>query len=177
MIQLFTAIAQLVYGTHWQAGISGDLCVSERTIRRWSAGTDRIPPGVWNELRERLFNRRVEVDRMYDRLSGLLSDEPCSLQPTPNTLPHAELEGVYFSMTRPDGKVIHVLARREIFDDLGFGRAEALRCYRELSQSFYRAASVKFDLREFDDGQGIILEASDFIPAGGNVRQRQETST
>ncbi|WP_316236751.1 hypothetical protein [Bradyrhizobium sp. SZCCHNR1015] len=165
MIQLFIAIAQLLYGSHWQAGVSGDLGVAERTIRRWSAGADRIPPGVWNDLRNRLFNRRVEADRMYNRLSGLLSQEKTTLQPTPNTGPHADIEGVYFSMTRPDGKIITVLARREIFDDLGYGKADALKCFREQSQNFYRAASVKFDLVEFDDDFGIMLGASDFIPA------------
>jgi hypothetical protein len=165
MIQLFIAIAQLLYGSHWQAGVSGDLGVGERTIRRWSAGTDHIPPGVWNDLKNRLFNRRVEADRMYQRISGLLSQKETTLQPTPNTVPHAEMEGVYFSMTRPDGKIIIVLARREIFDDLGYGKADALKCFREQSQSFYRAASVKFDLLELDDRYGIILEASDFIPA------------
>jgi hypothetical protein len=165
MNQLFIAIARLLHGSGWQAGLAGDLGVADRTIRRWAAGSEPIPPGVWNDLTNRLYDRWVDIGRMRERLAGLLGHGDLKLEPIPNALPQDELEGIYFFMRRPDGNNIRCWAKRSIFDDLGFEgkRREALRWFMECSDSFHRAADTKFQLREYDERAGIFLESADVI--------------
>jgi len=165
MIQLLIKIAVLLFGNNWQAGLAGEIGVADRTLRRWLAGTAQIPLGVWYDVRKLLFNRNVEVERMHARLSGLLPDTgKILLKPLPNTRPEVDITGVRFRLQRPDGKLISCLAQRGIFDDLGAGHVmDMLPIFEQCSDSFYRAASVKVELREFDDDLGMVLEPADVI--------------
>jgi hypothetical protein len=165
MIQLFIKIAVLMFGGQWQSSIASELGIGERTVRRFVAGTSPIPMGVWTDLRLRLFNKGVEVHRMHERLTGLLPHTgKITLTPIPNTRPDVEIDGLYFWLNRPDGKMIRCRASRGIFGDLGADRPnEALPIFEKCSESFYRAASTKFALAEYDDRIGILLEPDDVI--------------
>lgn len=44
------ATGEALYGPLWQSAIARDLGVSDRTIRRWVAGTSRVPVGLPVEL-------------------------------------------------------------------------------------------------------------------------------
>jgi hypothetical protein len=164
MIQLLIKIAILLYGNSWQSGLSNELGIAERTLRRWIAGSP-VPLGVWYDVRNNLFNKSVELERMQTRLDGLLPDTgKIVLQPIPNTKPDVDIDGIRFALRRPDGKNISCHAQRGIFGDLGAGMPrDMLPIFQQCSDSFYRAASVKFVLREFDDRLGIILDPSDVI--------------
>jgi hypothetical protein len=55
---LFERCGQALYGPRWQSALARDLEVSDRTVRRWVAGCDGVPDGVYAELLP-LFDKRV----------------------------------------------------------------------------------------------------------------------
>jgi hypothetical protein len=164
--QLLFQISEALYGPRWQTELSREISVSDRTVRRWAAGTDEVAPGAWRDLYRRLENRVTELADMKYRLSGLLGIREMTLQPIPNGAAEWQPEGVYFAMERPDGKDIRCFVRREIFSDrIGVYTAKnVLPYFKERSQSFHLAASTKFDMREFNDKDGIIIGNEDVIP-------------
>ncbi|WP_100178894.1 hypothetical protein [Bradyrhizobium nitroreducens] len=165
MIQLLIRTALLLFGNNWQSGLASELGVAERTLRRWVAGTAPVPLGVWCDVRTRLHDQSVEVARMHARLSGLLPDTgKITLEPIPNTKPEVDIHGIRFYLKRPDGTLIACKAQRGVFADVGVGLPhDMLPIFEQCSDSFLRAASVKFQLGEFDDRLGIVLEPSDVI--------------
>lgn len=56
-------IGQALYGERWQSALARDLGVSDRTMRRWAAGTHQQP-----DLRAELL---AIVRQRRDDLSGL----------------------------------------------------------------------------------------------------------
>ena len=56
-----TTIARTLHGERFQTALAHDLGVSERTVRRWVAGTSPIPQGVEEELRGLLRARAGEI--------------------------------------------------------------------------------------------------------------------
>jgi hypothetical protein len=52
--KLLKRVGEFIYGEQWQAPLSRDLGVNERSMRRWVAGTDEVPRGVWHDLGSRL---------------------------------------------------------------------------------------------------------------------------
>lgn len=48
--ELLKQIGENWYGEQWQAPLARDLSVGERSMRRWAAGTDPIPQGVWRDI-------------------------------------------------------------------------------------------------------------------------------
>jgi hypothetical protein len=162
---LLAEIGLLLYGPRWQTDLARALGISDRTMRRWAASRAAVPPGAWRDLYHRVENRAVEVDRMKYRMEGLLGVRAMTLRPIPNSQPAYQIDGVYFAMWCPDGQSIRCVARRGIFDDQGHATpAEVLRFFEACLQTFHLAASVKYDMREFDERQGIVIGPSDVIP-------------
>ena len=54
-------IGRLLYGDHWQSALARDLAVSDRTVRRWLAGTSAIPESAEHGLRKALEKRLDEI--------------------------------------------------------------------------------------------------------------------
>lgn len=54
---LLREAGEALYGPRWQSDLSRDLNVSDRTVRRWDAGQNEIPAGVWTEIRDLLTAR------------------------------------------------------------------------------------------------------------------------
>jgi hypothetical protein len=52
--ELLRNVGTSLYGEEWQAPLARDLDVGERTMRRWAAGTEGIPQGVWRDVGIRL---------------------------------------------------------------------------------------------------------------------------
>lgn len=52
--ELLKRVGTFIYGEEWQAPLARDIGVNERSMRRWVAGTDEIPRGVWRDLGDRL---------------------------------------------------------------------------------------------------------------------------
>ena len=47
---LLRAAGEALYGPRWQSELARALDVSDRTMRRWAAGSDAMPPGVVLDL-------------------------------------------------------------------------------------------------------------------------------
>lgn len=57
---LLRDLGEALYGPRWQSDLSRDLAVSDRTMRRWVAGSDDLPSGVAADLL-RLCNERLKI--------------------------------------------------------------------------------------------------------------------
>jgi hypothetical protein len=51
---LLRSVGEFFYGAEWQAPLARDIGVNERSLRRWIAGTENVPNGVWNDLSTKL---------------------------------------------------------------------------------------------------------------------------
>ena len=93
-IQLFNKVGSAIYGAEWQAPIARDLNVNERSLRRWIAGAEEVPRGVWLDLgvilgtKHQAFGRLIEevnraaeliqvhAFRVWDNRSGEMTQPP-----------------------------------------------------------------------------------------------------
>lgn len=161
--KLLQAVGELLYGPRWQTDLSRDISVADRTVRRWLSGEDDVPYGAWRDIYFRLENRTTELERMKYRLSGLVGTRTMTLQPIPNSKALADIYGVEFAMTSEDGTIYRCLARREFFDDHSVPeRRTQVVFFEKYAQSFYQAASAKYDMREFN-GDMIIIGNDDIV--------------
>jgi DNA-binding transcriptional regulator YdaS (Cro superfamily) len=65
---------QALYGPQWQSAMARDLGVSDRTVRRWAAGSSVAPASAYLEL-ERIAQRRAgELRELAPRLEGAARD-------------------------------------------------------------------------------------------------------
>ncbi|WP_342711433.1 hypothetical protein AAFG13_06070 [Bradyrhizobium sp. B124] len=166
MVQLLIKIAILLFGNNWQSGLAAETGIADRTLRRWIAGTAPVPLGVWNDVLQLLSTRSSEIEHMRTRLAGLLpAPGKVLLQPIPNTRPDVDIDGVRFVLQKPDGNNIECFAQRGIFGDLGAqSTREMVILFQRCSDSFYRAASVKFELGEYGNRLNtIVLGPEDVI--------------
>jgi hypothetical protein len=70
-IALLRDIGEKLYGPRWQTDLSADLSVSDRSMRRWVAGEDPIPRGVWNDLRLLVESRWVNLREIEYQINDL----------------------------------------------------------------------------------------------------------
>lgn len=68
MSKLLQDTGEALYGLQWQSAISRDLDVADRTIRRWIAGADDLPPGVALDLLRLAEERAALLDDVIERL-------------------------------------------------------------------------------------------------------------
>jgi hypothetical protein len=65
-------IGNALYGEHWEAVLSRQIRVSDRSMRRWANGTDLIPWGVWfdiyREVETRVRNLSDWKAVLYERV-------------------------------------------------------------------------------------------------------------
>jgi len=164
MNDLLRDIGEQLYGPRWQTDLSRAIEVSDRTMRRWVSGEDSVPDGAWLDIYRRLEGRATELERTKHRLSGLIGMRQMTLQPIPNGKAQADIYGVEFAMQAPLRRTMHCLARREIFDDRSCtDRSMMLAFFNRHVESFYRAASVKYDMRETQAPTRIIVGNEDVI--------------
>ncbi len=65
---LLREAGEALYGLRWQSDLGRDLRVSDRTVRRWSAGAFSIPSAVAAELRGLLRARKTALADVLRRL-------------------------------------------------------------------------------------------------------------
>ena len=68
MSRLLRDTGEALYGPHWQTAMSSAIGVSDRTIRRWVAGDEDLPPGVAMDLWRLCEERMLALDAVCDRL-------------------------------------------------------------------------------------------------------------
>jgi hypothetical protein len=61
------ARGRALYGPQWQSELSRELCVSDRTIRRWLAGDVEVPEGVADDINQLLIEKYNELNRLLTR--------------------------------------------------------------------------------------------------------------
>lgn len=68
MSALLREAGEALYGPRWQSDLARDLNVSDRTVRRWDAGQNEIPAGVWADLRGLLKARGLALASLRRKL-------------------------------------------------------------------------------------------------------------
>lgn len=71
--KLLRDVGEAVYGPRWQTELSRALGISDRTVRRWSSGTDDVPEGVYLDLQRIAIERAAEIDSVTARLNALIA--------------------------------------------------------------------------------------------------------
>ena len=68
MSRLLVEAGEALYGPRWQAELARDLSVADRTIRRWVAGTSKVPTGLYLDLLRLTQERAAALDALAPRL-------------------------------------------------------------------------------------------------------------
>lgn len=68
MSKLLRDAGEALYGAQWQSAIARDIDVTDRTVRRWLAGADDLPPGVAMDLWRLCVERAAALDAVAARL-------------------------------------------------------------------------------------------------------------
>lgn len=68
MSRLLVECGEALYGPRWQSELARDLAVSDRTVRRWVAGTSEVPAGLWLDLLRLTQERAALLDALSERL-------------------------------------------------------------------------------------------------------------
>ena len=68
MSRLLVECGEALYGPQWQSALARDLDVSDRTVRRWVAGTIDVPVGLYVDLLRLTQERAANLDALADRL-------------------------------------------------------------------------------------------------------------
>jgi hypothetical protein len=70
-IALLRDIGEGLYGPRWQTDLSNAISVSDRSMRRWLAGEDPVPPGVWGDVRLLVQSRWINLRELEYQLDDL----------------------------------------------------------------------------------------------------------
>lgn len=74
-------------------------------MRRWAAGTDRIPDGVWRDIHWHHAEARWRAVQHFDEaIVARLSQE--QLLPRPNTRPMSSHLGLHFALHTEKGRTV-----------------------------------------------------------------------
>ena len=68
MSRLLVECGEALYGPRWQSELARDLQVSDRTMRRWVAGTTDMPAGLYLDLLRLTQERAAALDALESRL-------------------------------------------------------------------------------------------------------------
>lgn len=68
MSRLLVECGEALYGNQWQCPLARDLGVSDRTVRRWVAGTHDVPTGLYLDLLRLTQERASTLDALGPRL-------------------------------------------------------------------------------------------------------------
>ncbi|KQY83734.1 hypothetical protein [Pelomonas sp. Root1444] len=68
MSRLLVEAGEALYGPRWQTDLANDLGVSDRTVRRWAAGTQDVPQGAYTDLLRLTQERAGLLDSLAGRL-------------------------------------------------------------------------------------------------------------
>ena len=65
---LFGQLGRALFGSHWQSDLARTVNVNLRTVRRWGAGQEEPPPGVWRELEDIAVKRSAELALLAEEI-------------------------------------------------------------------------------------------------------------
>lgn len=161
---LLRQIGETLFGETWPNELSSAIGVSDRSMRRWSAGTDVIPHGVLRDIHWLAESRWTNIKYFDDELVKLMMESEISgaLTPTPNAIPQPDQYGIFFTMQTDAGRPVRCYVRREVLDDRVRSDRfiKVLDYFREHADVFYGVAQRKFDAGEYD-GDIIAISNDD----------------
>jgi hypothetical protein len=73
---LLIECGEALYGPLWQSALARDLAVSDRTVRRWAAGTSEPPGGLYADLLRLTMERAQVLDELAPRLRAVIPVPP-----------------------------------------------------------------------------------------------------
>jgi hypothetical protein len=152
-----------LFGEDWQGSLSLAIGVSPRSIRRWSAGEEAVPPGIWRDIRRTATERSIAAKQIADDIDALFASEVhVLLEPIPNTSPTADASGVAFMLQTSVGRRIRCYVRREVLDDrVKTGPfINVLKYLADHEDAFRVATQRKFDSGQYDE-TGIEIGNND----------------
>jgi hypothetical protein len=79
-LTLFARIGRAFFGPHWQSDLARTIAVNPRTVRRWGAGQEEPPPGVWRELEEIAVERGAKLALLVKEIRNHCRTVIASLQ-------------------------------------------------------------------------------------------------
>lgn len=71
MSRLLVECGEALYGPRWQTDLARDLGIADRTVRRWAAGSQEMPPGAYTDLLRLTQERAGLLDSLAGRLREL----------------------------------------------------------------------------------------------------------
>lgn len=74
-MSLLHEAGEALYGPRWQSDLARDLGCNLRTVQRWAADPERVPPGVYTELRELCAARGQHLSGLAERLREREADD------------------------------------------------------------------------------------------------------
>jgi Protein of unknown function (DUF1488) len=148
---LLRQIGEELFGPTWQAELSRAICVSDRSMRRWAAGTDEIPEGVWADIHNHAYTRWAPIKYFDDEIVARLN-KPERLYPIPNTKPLRAFLGLHFALHTQKGRTIRCLINREVLDDRvpRYPLEATLEYFKGHAETFYAVAERKYNAGEFE---------------------------
>ena len=67
-VELLREVGEALYGPLWQSEMARELEVAIRTVQRWAAGDNAIPPGVFVDLGGKVRERRAALAGLARKL-------------------------------------------------------------------------------------------------------------
>lgn len=68
MADLLVKTGEALFGSRWQSELARKIDVSDRTVRRWVAGADDLPPGVAMDLLRLVTDKLGALEAVEQRL-------------------------------------------------------------------------------------------------------------
>jgi hypothetical protein len=157
---LLRQIGEELYGQTWQADLSHAIGVSDRSMRRWAAGTDEVPEGVWHDIHRHAEARWVPIKYFDDEIVARIN-KPEELRPIPNSKVLRAQLGLHFGLHTEKGRTVRCFVAREVLDDRVAREplAATLNYFKEHAQIFYRVAQRKFNAGLLDGDLITIANA------------------
>lgn len=79
---MFINCGRAMYGERWQTYVAADLRVSDRTVRRWASGSQKIPGMIGPAMTALLLKRHLQIKMLLGIVDGpanVISFKPGSL--------------------------------------------------------------------------------------------------
>jgi len=146
---LLRQIGEALYGPTWQADLSRAISVSDRSMRRWAAGTDEIPDGAWRDIHYHAESRWRPIQYFDEEIVARLNKSE-ELRPIKRGYVVRAFLGLHFALHTNKGRAVRCFISREVFDDRVPREPLALTLgyFKKYAEVFYRIAQQKYDAGE-----------------------------
>lgn len=156
---LLRQIGEEMFGPTWQADLSHAIAVSDRSMRRWAAGTDPVPEGVWRDIHLVAEAKWVPIKYFDDEIVARL-DRPERLSAIPNTIPKRAHLGLHFALHTDRGRTVRCFISRAVLDDRvpRYPLEVTQHYFKEHAEAFIRVAERKWNAGDVQDDLITINE-------------------